>query len=92
MLAAFANFILLKTNAFPRDRPIWDGKPVREQLYLEWNHFFKPLQLELERKMAASSDQPDMFGTSASVQCYHGILPDIVHCSHGQGGDMQEIL
>ena len=33
ILAAFAAFMLLKSNAFPRDRPVWDGKPVVEQLW-----------------------------------------------------------
>ena len=29
MLSAFATFMILKANSFPRYRPVWDGKPVR---------------------------------------------------------------
>ena len=31
MLAAFATYMLLKRNSFPRNRPVWDGKPVGDQ-------------------------------------------------------------
>ena len=91
-LASFATFMLLKANFFPCNRPVWDGKPVREQISLEWKRFFKPLQIALEHKTAASSDQPDMFGTAALAQRYHVILPDLVHISQGQGGDAQDTL
>ena len=47
MLAAFATFMLLKSNTFLRDRPVWDGKPVVEQIWSEWKRFFKPLQPSL---------------------------------------------
>ena len=30
MLAAFTAYILLKTNYFPRNCPVWDGKPVMD--------------------------------------------------------------
>ena len=31
MLVAFATYLLLKSNSFPRNRPVWDGKPVGDQ-------------------------------------------------------------
>ena len=31
MLAAFATYRLLKRNYFPRNRPVWDDKPVGDQ-------------------------------------------------------------
>ena len=31
MLAAFATYMLLKSNYFPRNRPVWDGKAVGDQ-------------------------------------------------------------
>ena len=43
MLAAFATYMLLKTNFFLRNRPIWDGKPVGDQKFSAWKEFFKPL-------------------------------------------------
>ena len=92
MLTAFATFMLLKANAFPRDRPIWDGKPVVEQLWSDWRRFFKPVQLAMESKTDVSSDHPDMIGTVDVAQRYHGILPDFGHHSHGQGGNMQGIM
>ena len=46
----------------------------------------------LERKTTASSDQPNMYGTTALANRYHGILPDLVHRSHGHGGNAQDIL
>ena len=92
MIAAFDTFMILKANTFPRDRPIWDVKPVVEQLWLEWKRFFNPLQMVLDRKTDASSEQPDMFDTAALAQRYHVILPDLVHISQGQGGDAQDTL
>ena len=92
MIAAFDTFMILKANTFPRDRPIWDVKPVVEQLWSEWKRFFNPLQMVLDRKTDASSEQPDMFDTAALAQRYHSILPDLVHLSHGQGGDAQDIM
>ena len=92
MLADFDTFMLLKANVLPRYHPVWDGKPVVEHLWSECNSFFKPLQMELERKTAASSDHPDMFGTAATAQRYHGILPDLVHRPRGQGRNVQGIM
>ena len=92
MFAAFATFMILKSNAFPRERPVWESKQVGEQLWSEWKNFFKPLQLALERKTAASSDKPEMLGTVDSAQRYHGILPDLFYRSHGQGENSQDIL
>ena len=45
MLAAFATFMLLKSNSFPRNRPVWDGKPVEDQRWVAWKELFEPLQL-----------------------------------------------
>ena len=81
--------MLLKANAFPRNRPVWDGKPVVEKLWTEWKRFFNPLCLALERNTAASSDHPGMLGTAAASQRYHGILPDFGHRYHSQGGNTQ---
>ena len=67
MLAVFATYMLLKTNSLPRKRPVWDGKPVRDQKWAAYKEFFKPLQLALERKTAAAGDAPDMFGTAAAA-------------------------
>ena len=69
MLAAFATFIILKTNAFPHNQPVWDGKPVVEQLWSEWKRFFKPLQMALERDTAASSDHPEYQRLPAQSIC-----------------------
>ena len=49
MLAAFATYMLLKSNSFPCNCPVWDGKPVGDQKWSAWKEFFKPLQLTLER-------------------------------------------
>ena len=60
MLAAFATYMILKTNSFPRNRPVWDGKPVGDQKWASWKEFFNPLQLALERKTAADGDAPQI--------------------------------
>lgn len=75
LLAAFATSMLLRADSFARNRPTWDGKPAADQTWVAWKAFFRPLQLALEREMAASSDQPDTFGTAASAQRFHGIDP-----------------
>ena len=36
MLADFATYMLLKSNSFPRNRPVWDGKPVGDQRWDAW--------------------------------------------------------
>ena len=92
MLEAFASFMLLKANAFPRDCPVWNGNPVVDQLWSEWKRFFNPLQLALERKTAASYDHPGMFGTAAAAQQYHGILPELDHRYNKQGGNTQGLI
>ena len=91
MLAAFATFMLLKSNSFLHNCPIWDRKPVVEQLWSEWKRFLKPLQLALERETDDSSDHHDI-GIVAVAQQYHGILPDLGHRSHGQGGNTQGLM
>ena len=92
MLAAFATFMLLKTNSFPRNRPVWDGKPVGDQRWDAWKEFFKPLQLALERETAASGDAPNMFGTAAAAQRLHNITPGRHPTVNNHGGDAQGIM
>ena len=36
MLAAFTTYMILKTNSFPRNLPVWDGKPVGDQKWAAW--------------------------------------------------------
>ena len=36
MLDNFATYMLLKSNYFPRNRPIWDGKLVGDQHWDAW--------------------------------------------------------
>ena len=36
LLAAFATYMFLKSNSFPRNRPVWDGKPVGDQKWAAW--------------------------------------------------------
>ena len=90
MLAAFATYMLLKTNSSPRNRPVWDGKPVGDQKWASWKEFFKPRQLALERKTAAAGDASHMFGTAAAAQHLHGIVPGIP--ANGYGGDTPGLL
>ena len=90
MLAAFAMYMLLKTNSFPRNRPVWDGKPVGDQKWAAWKELFKPLQLALASKTAAAGDVPDMFGTAAAAQRLHRIIPVI--SANGHGGDTPGLL
>ena len=85
MLTAFATYMLLKANSFPRNCPVWDGNPVGDQKWSAWKEFFKPLQLALERKTAAAGDTPDMLGTSAAAQRLIGIIPGVPANSHGGG-------
>ena len=85
IFAAFATYMLLKSNSFPRNRPVWDGKPVGDQKWSAWKEFFKPLQLALERETAAAGDAPDMFGTAAAAQCLHSIIPGVPSNGHGGG-------
>ena len=93
-ITPFATFILSKANVFLCNRPVWDVKPFMEQLCSEWNRFMKPLQLVLKRKTDASSDHPEMFGTAdaAEAQRYQGILPDLIHHSQDQRGNVQGIM
>ena len=81
-LAAFATYMLLKSNSFPCNRPVWDGKPVGEQKWSAWKEFFKPHQLALERETTAAGDAPEMFGTAAAAQRLHGIVPGIPANGH----------
>ena len=90
-LAAFATYMLLKSNSFPCNRPVWDGKPVGDQRWGAWKEFFKPLHLDLESKTAAAGDAPDMFGTAAAAQQLHGIVPSLPTAS-GHGGGTQGLL
>ena len=92
MLAAFATFMLLKTDSFPRNRPVWDGNPVGDQRWDAWKDFFKPLQLALERETAASGDAPDMFGTAAAAQRLHNINPGRLPAVNSHGGEAQGIM
>ena len=92
MIASFATFMLLKANSFLGNLPVWDDKPVGVKLWLEWKRFFKPLQMALEHETANSSNHPDIFGTAVAAQKYHGILPDLSHFSHSQGGNTQGIM
>ena len=93
MLAAFATYMLLKTNSFPRNCTVWDSKPVGDQKWAAWKEFFKPLQLALERKTAAAGDAPDMFGTAATAQRLHGIIPGVPANVHsGDTPGLLEIL
>ena len=91
MLAAFARYMLLTSNSFPRNRPIWGGKPVGYQSWDAWKYFFKPLQLALERETAAAGNAPDMFGTAAAAQQLHGIVHGIPTAS-GHGGDTPGLM
>ena len=91
MLAAFATYMLLKSNSFPCKCPAWDGKPVEDQRWDAWKEFLKPLQLALERKTATADDAPDMFGTAAAAQQLHGIVPGLPNAS-GHRGDAQGIM
>ena len=68
MLAAIATYMLLKSRSFPRDHPNWDGKPTMDQTWDAWKALFKPLQAALERKYAAATGQPDIFGTVFAAQ------------------------
>ena len=86
MLAAFAMYMLLKINSFPRNRLAWDSKPVGDQHWDAWKDFFKPLQLALERETAAAGDAPDIFGNAAAAQRLHGIVPGLC-TSSGHIGD-----
>ena len=91
MLSIFATYMLLKRNSFPRNRPVWDSKPVGDQRWDAWKEFFKPLQLALERETAAAGDAPDMFGTAAAAQRLHGIVPILPNASNHRG-DTQGLL
>ena len=91
MLAAFTTYMLLKSNSFSRNRPVWDGKPVGDQPWGAWKEFFKPFHLALERKTDAASDAHDMFGTAAAAQRLHGIVPGLPSAS-SHGGDTQGLL
>ena len=91
MLAAFATYMLLKSNSFPCNLPVWDGKPVGDQRWDAWEEFFKPLHLALKRETAAAGDAPDMFGTAVVAQRLHGIVTGLPTAS-GHGGDTQGIL
>ena len=93
MLAAFSTYMLLKSNSFPRNRPVWDGKPVGDQKWSAWKEFFKPLQLVLERETAAAGDAPDMFGTAAAAQRLHGMIHGVpVNCHGGGTPGLLELL
>ena len=91
MMAVFATYILMKASSFPQDRPTWGGKPVEDQIWPEWKIFFKPLQDALERKSIAATGQPDIFGTAASAQWYHGIIPG-TPISNDLGGGGQSLI
>ena len=91
MLAAFATYMMLKNNSFPRNRPVWDGKPVGDQRWDAWKEFFKPLQMALERENAATGNTLDVFGTATAAQQLHGIVTILLNAS-GHGGDAQRIL
>ena len=90
MLAAFVAYMLLKSNSFPRNRPVWDGKPVGDQKWAVWKKFFKPLQLALKRENAAAGDTPYIFGTAAAAQRLHGIVLGIP--ANGHVGDTPGLL
>ena len=91
MLAAFATYMLLKRNSFPRNCPVWDGKQVGDQRWDTWKELFKPLKMALERKTAAAVNAPDMFGTAAAALQLHGIVPGLPTAS-GHRGDTQGLL
>ena len=91
MITAFATYMLLKSNSFPRNRPVWDSKPVGDQCWYAWKEFFKPLQMVLKRETAAAGDAPDMFGNAAAAQRLHGIMTGLPSAS-GHGGDTQGLL
>ena len=91
MIAAFATYILLKSNSFPPNHPVWDGKPVGDQRWDAWKELFKPIQLALERKTASAVDATDIFGTAAVAQRLHGIVPGLPNTS-GHGGDTHGLL
>ena len=90
-LAAFATYMLLKSNSFPCNRPVWDGKPVGDHRWDAWKEFFKTLQLALKRKTVAAGDAPDMFRTAAAAQRLHSIMPGLP-TANGHGGDTQGLL
>ena len=90
MLAAFATYMFLKTNSFPRNRPVWYSNPVGDQKCSAWKKFFKQLQLALESKTIAARDAPDMFGTATTVHRLHGIVPGIP--DNGNSGDTPGLL
>ena len=90
MLTAFATYILLKSKSSPRNRPVWDGKPVGDQKWAAWKEFFKPLQLALKRKTSAAGNVPDMFVTAAAAQRLHSIVPCIP--ANGHGGETPGLL
>ena len=90
MLAAFATYMLLKTNYFPRNRPVWDGKPVGDQKWAAWKELFKPLQMSLKRETDAAGDAPDIFGTATVAQRLHGIIPRVP--ANGHGGNTLGLL
>ena len=91
MLANFATYMLLKSNYFPCNRPVWDVKPVGGQCWDAWKEFFKPLQLDLKRDTAAAGDAPDMFGTAAAAQQLHDIVPSLP-TAIGHRGNTQGFL
>ena len=91
MLAAFATYMLPKSNSSSRNRPVWDGKPVGDQRWDAWKEFIKPLQLDLKRDTAAAGDAPDMFGTAAAAQQLHDIVPSLP-TAIGHGGNTQGFL
>ena len=83
MFAAFATYMLLKTNSFPCNHPVWNGKPVEDQIWAAWKECFKPLQMALERKTSAAVNAPNIFGTAAAEQRLHGIIPLVPANDHG---------
>ena len=91
MLAAFATYMLLKSNSFPCYLPVWDGKPVGDQRWDAWKECFKPLQLYLKSKTADAGDALDMFGTAAASQRLHDIVTGLPNASSHKG-DAQGIL
>ena len=91
MLADFVTYMMLKSNSFPSNRPVWDGKPVGDQRWDDRTEFCKPLQLALERDTAAAGDAPDMFGNAAAAQQLHSIVP-VLPSTSGHGWDTQGLL
>ena len=73
LLAAFATYLLLAANYFPKDCPEWYGKNYGDQTWDKWMVYFGPLHLALEQNTKAETRQGENSRTAAADSAIHGI-------------------